>query len=184
MLSVLPLFLKNFFLSGGKGNICRPRTFFPPSAPFNIIIKNRAALKNDGAHPPGRGRAAARRSRRYGKNGTFALLLRFCRAFRPEKQRARRRTPQAPLRKNGTFAPILLFCLAFRPKERRGAPRAACAAEPHFPAGRAARLKSGAPLCLPDQFPCPATITEAPARFPAKETPRRRPQTGAAPSDF
>ena len=55
MLSVLPLFLKNFFLSGGKGNICRPRTFFPPSAPFNIIIKNRAALKNDGAHPPGRG---------------------------------------------------------------------------------------------------------------------------------
>ena len=55
MLSVLPLFLKNFFLSGGKGNICRPRTFFPPSVPFNIIIKNRAALKNDGAHPPGRG---------------------------------------------------------------------------------------------------------------------------------
>ena len=152
MLSVLPLFLKNFFLSGGKGNICRPRTFFPPSAPFNIIIKKPGGIKKRRGAPAG--------------------------------ARARCRTPQAPLRKNGTFAPILLFCRAFRPEKRRGAPRAACAAEPHFPAGRAARLKSGAPLCLPDQFPCPATITEAPARFPAKETPRRRPQTGAAPSDF
>ena len=183
MLSVLPLFLKNFFLSGGKGNICRPRTFFPPSAPFNIIIKNRAALKNDGAHPPGRGRAAARRHR-CGKTERLRLFCGFAAPSAPKnsgRAAARRRRRCG---KNGTFAPILLFCRAFRPEKRRGAPRAACAAEPHFPAGRAARLKSGAPLCLPDQFPCPATITEAPARFPAKETPRRRPQTGAAPSDF
>ena len=53
MLSVLPLFLKNFFLSGGKGNICRPRTFFPPSAPFNIIIKKPGGIKKRRGAPAG-----------------------------------------------------------------------------------------------------------------------------------
>ena len=98
MLSVLPLFLKNFFLSGGKGNICRPRTFFPPSAPFNIIIKKPGGIKKRRGAPAGARRAAARRHR-CGKTERLRLFCCFASPSAPKNGAARCRTPQAPLRK-------------------------------------------------------------------------------------